>query len=303
MTNTRRDAIAAYAFLMPAIIGFFWFIFYPMVRTLYMSFTKWTIHGESTFVGLQNWIRMFTDDRIFGITVRVTLTFTIWSVLINIVVGFILALLLNKPRKTVGIFRTMFYIPCMIAAGAPAMLVWLWVFAPDGLMNALLASFGITGPNWLLSQSTALSVIIATSVWGVGTMMIIFISGLKAVPDEYYESADIDGAGYFRKLFGITIPILTPVILYNLIIGVIGAMQAFQQAYILTQGGPRNSTSFFAFNIYNQAFVNMNFGYAAALSWLLFMVIMVLTYIIFKTSARWVFYGDGIDDAPVKEKY
>ena len=303
MTSARRDTLAAYAFLAPVIIGFLWFILYPMVRTLYMSFTKWTIHGESTFVGLQNWTRMFTDDRIFGISVRVTLTFTLWAVLINLVIGFILALLLNKPRKTVGLFRTIFYIPCMIAAGAPVMLVWLWIFDPDGMLNSILGTFGIQGMNWLLSQKTALGAIIATSAWGVGTTMIIYISGLKAVPEEYYESAEIDGAGYFRKLFGITIPILTPVILYNLIIGVIGAMQAFTQAYVLTRGGPRDSTKFFALNIYQQAFTNMNFGYASALAWLLFIAIMILTYVIFKTSARWVFYGDGMDTAPTKEKY
>jgi len=294
MTMGRRDAVAMYLFLAPTTIGYLLFVLYPTVKTIVMSFFKWDISGAQTFIGLSNYIRMFTQDRVFFTSVRVTLTFTLWSVALNLLAGFILACLLNRERKSVGVYRTLYYIPCMIAAGAPSMVMWRYIFADKGLLNATLAQIGIEGPRWLASKDYALTSLIIMSLWGVGSVMIIFISGLKAVPDEYYESAEIDGAGYFRKLFSITLPVLSPVILYNLIMGIIGSLQAFSSAYVMTQGGPRDTTMFYALNIYNQAFSNSVLGYASALAMVLFAAIMLLTLIIFRTSARWVFYGDGM---------
>lgn len=291
MLNSTREAIVMYCFLAPVLIGIVAFVVYPVIYSLILSFQRYNIIGYNEFVGMRNWIRIFTDDRLFYISVRVTLLFTLFSVSLNLFFGFILAIMLNRPRVTVGLFRTLFYIPGMIAGGAPSMLVWLWIFSREGLLNAMLGQVGIQGPTWL--QQFPLGSIVAMSAWGVGGIMIIFISGLKAVPDELYEAAEIDGASYFKKMFKITIPMLTPVILYNLILGVIGALQTFTQAYVLTGGGPRFATTFYALNIYNQAFVNMNFGYASALAWLLFVVIMLLTFLIFKSSVKWVFYGDG----------
>jgi len=290
-----RDTIIMYCFLAPVIIGFIAFQLYPTVTTVVMSFFKWDVVKTREFVGLGNFVRMFTADRWFYISVRVTLIYTVSSVALTLIVGFILASMLSQQRKSVGVFRTIFYIPCMIAGGAPTMMVWFYIFSADGMLNTMLKNVGIIGPNWLMDQTYALPAFIIMSAWGVGGSMLIFIAGLKSIPDEYYESADIDGAGYFRKLFGITIPVLTPTILYNLIMGIIGALQTFVQAYVLTKGGPQGATTFFALHIYNQAFQNTAFGYASSLAFVLFISIMVLTYLIFKTSARWVFYGDGVN--------
>ena len=302
MGIARRETIAMYLFLAPAIIGFFWFWLYPTITTLVMSFFNWDAAGNKTFIGIDNFIRMATTDKLFPISVRVTVTFTLVSVTLNMILGFVIASMLNQSRKSVGVFRTIYYIPCMIAAGAPAMITWKWIFSQEGMLNTMLKRAGVTGPNWLNDTQFALSAIIIMSVWGVGSIMIIFISGLKAIPDEFYESAVIDGAGYFRKMFSITLPMLSPTILYNLIMGIIGALQSFTAAFVLTRGGPRYQTTFYALNVYNQAFLNLSFGYASALAWVLFVAVMLLTLLIFKTSARWVFYGDGMDSEKRKGK-
>ncbi|MDR0294146.1 MAG: sugar ABC transporter permease [Oscillospiraceae bacterium] len=289
----RRKAVTMYLFLLPSIIGFLWFTVYPVGRSLYMSLFNWNIQGPQEYVGLANYKHIFTTDKVFPLVVIATVKFAVYSIVSGLFLSFVMALLLNSKRRSVGFFRTMFYLPCMIAGGAPTIVMWAYIFAPDGLVNTFLKNFGITGPNWLTSVQFALPAIVIMSLWGAGGAMIIFIAGLRSVPVEYYESADIDGASYFRKLFKITLPVMSPVILYNLLMGVIGALQVFGQSYLLTDGGPMNTTRFWVLYIFGSAFNAFRFGYASALAWVLFAIILVLSVLIFNTGARWVFYGDN----------
>lgn len=289
----RRKALTMYIFLLPSIIGFLWFTVYPVSRSIYMSLFVWDLDGPRKFIGFDNFVNIFTKDNLFPQVVKATVKFAVSSIILGLLVSFVLALLLNRKRRSVGFFRTAFYLPCMIAGGAPTIVMWAYIFAPTGLVNTFLKNFGIQGPNWLTSVPFALPAIVIMSLWGAGGVMLIFISGLKSVPDEFYESAEIDGASYFRKLFSITIPVISPIILYNLMMGVIGAMQVFGQSYLLTNGDPKNTTRFWVFYIFGSAFKDFRFGYASALSWVLLVVIMALSAILFSTSARWVFYGDS----------
>jgi len=203
----------------------------------------------------------------------------------------LVALLLNQPIKFLSFFRTAIYIPVIVPTVAVSIL-WIWLLNPEvGLINWLLSLFGIKGPGWLADPKWSKMALILMAQWGIGQSVLIYLSGLKNVPKELYESADIDGANGFTKFFHITLPMITPLILYNLIMGVIGSLQYFTQAYVMTNGGPMNSTLFYALYLFQNAFQFLSFGYASAMAWILFIIIAIIVYILLKTSARWVFYG------------
>jgi len=286
--NRKKEIVIGFMFLAPAMIGFLWFYLYPILMTFYMSFFKWTMSMKHTFTGFGNYVFAFTKDPSFWVAVKTTSVYSVISVLLSLFFGFILAAMLNRPRKTTGFFRTLYYLPCMVSAGAPMIMIWQWLLGPDGALNHMLGQVGIQGPKWLLASPWTMVSIIVIGLWSLGGMMLIFISGLKGISDDYYEAADIDGAGYFTKIFKITIPLLTPIILYNAIISLVSSLQVFTVVYVLT--GTNLKT--WALSIYTQMFKVGAYGYAAAQAALLFIVIMALTILVFKTSGKWVFYGD-----------
>jgi multiple sugar transport system permease protein len=280
-----------YLFIAPWIIGFIVFTAGALLGSFSISLTEWNIVGAPIFIGLENYRKM-VEDEFFWKSLKVTLLY-LFNVPLNLTLGLLLALLLNQKIKGVGIFRTIFYLPS-VTAGVAVSLLWMWIFNPRfGVINVLLKMIGIIGPAWLGSETWALPALIMMSIWGVGGGMLIYLGALQGIPTTFYEAATLDGAGVWKKFLYITIPMVTPVLLLNLIMGVIVSFQSFTQAYIMTQGGPNYATLFYVLYLYEQAFRWFNMGYAAALSWVLFLLILVCTYLIFRTSSHWVYYEGG----------
>lgn len=291
----RREAVVGFFFISPWIIGFLIFVLYALGHAFYISMTDWNLLTTPNFIGLRNYIDLFRDPR-FIQSVRVTLTFAGVSVPLNIAVGLSIALMLNQNIKPLGFWRTLYYFPSIISGIAVAMM-WLWVFNPDfGIINYLLSIIGIRGPGWLACPNWALPSIMLMGVWAAGGGMVIYLAGLQGIPTELYESASIDGANALSRFRRITIPMMTPVLFYNLIIGIIAALQTFVPAFIMTGGGPNNATLFYGLFLYENAFSFWRMGYAAAMGWLLFLFALVITIILFKTSSSWVFYASSDSD-------
>ncbi|WP_179212487.1 carbohydrate ABC transporter permease [Brevibacillus brevis] len=289
-----RAFLTPYLFLLPWILGFLAFTLGPMLFSLVMSFFDWPVVGEVTFVGLDNYINMFTDDPLFWQSLWVTIKFALLFVPLNLFIALFLAMMLNQKVKGSGFFRTVFYLPSVISGVALAM-IWAWVYDGEyGIFNYLLSLVGITGPDWLNDTSWALVAMVIASLWGQGSMVLIFLAGLKSIPESLYEAASIDGAGAVQKFFRITLPMVSPTILFNLIMTIISAFQQLSLALLLTGGGPLQSTYFYAMYAYDNAFKYFKMGYASANSWFMFAIILVLTFLVFKTSGKWVYYeGDN----------
>jgi len=292
MSLKSREAITFYIFMAPIIIGLLVFIYIPTLASLIISFTSWSMLESPEFIGLANYVEIFSKDIHASASARATVIYSFGSVAWALIVSLSLALFLNRDKKGVGVFRTLYYLPSMIVAGAPTLLIFSWIFSERGFVNTLLWQlFRVDGPNYFRDMNWALPTIMFMSVWGLGGSFVIFMAGLKSVPDELYESASLDGANSLQRLWNITLPSISPVILFNIIMGLIGSFQAFTQSYALTKGGPADSTLLWVLHIYKQAFEYFRMGYASALAWLLFMVIMILTLIILNTSAKVVFYA------------
>lgn len=275
----------------PAVLGFLLFEFGPMVASFILALTDWSVSGQTRWLGLQNFQVIFQNDELFRRAARVTLTYAAVSVPLQIVIAFLLALLLNERIRGLPIFRTIFYLPATVPLVASSVL-WLWMFNPDfGLLNTLIMRVGLPEQQWIYSSDTVLPSLILMSLWGVGPMMIIFLAGLTAIPQHLYEAVSLDGGNVFNRLWSVTIPMITPTIFFNLILSVIGALQTFIQAYVITDGGPNNASLFYGLYLYRKAFELGDLGYAAALGVIQFAVIAVLTVIVFSTSNRWVHYG------------
>ncbi|MFA4133782.1 MULTISPECIES: carbohydrate ABC transporter permease [Brevibacillus] len=289
-----RAFLTPYLFILPWILGFLAFTLGPMLFSLVMSFFDWPVVGEVTFVGLDNYINMFTDDPLFWQSLWVTIKFALLFVPLNLFIALFLAMMLNQKVKGSGFFRTVFYLPSVISGVALAM-IWAWVYDGEyGIFNYLLSLVGITGPDWLNDTSWALVAMVIASLWGQGSMVLIFLAGLKSIPESLYEAASIDGAGAVQKFFRITLPMVSPTILFNLIMTIISAFQQLSLALLLTGGGPLQSTYFYAMYAYDNAFKYFKMGYASANSWFMFAIILVLTFLVFKTSGKWVYYeGDN----------
>ena len=259
-----------------------------------MSFYNWPITSEPTFVGIDNYKTMFTADPQFYKSLIITLKFAAIFVPLNLAIALILALLITQPLKGMKFFRTIFYLPAVVS-GVAISIIWGWIFNSEyGILNYLLSFLGIEGPRWLVDPKWALLTIVIASAWGVGIMMLIFYTDIKGIPSELYEAAAIDGAGPFRQFFSITIPSITPTILFNVITSVIGALQQLTLVLLLTGGGPLKSTYFYGLYVYNNAFKHHQLGYASANAWFMFIVILLLTMLIFKTSSAWVFYENEV---------
>ncbi|HOD52111.1 MAG TPA: extracellular solute-binding protein [Candidatus Hydrogenedentes bacterium] len=285
----RREYYAGYAFATPWFIGFLVFWGGPIVFSLIMSFCEYDVFSPPKFVGLNNYLNMFTAEPLFFKSLWNTLYIAL-SVPLSMAVGLGIAMLLSYEVKGMAVYRTFFYLPAIMPAVAAAIL-WQWIFNPqEGILNAFLGFLGLDGPAWLQDQMWSKPAIILMLLWGAGGGMIVWLAGLKGIPRHLYEAAEIDGAGKFTKFFSITLPMLSPYILFNLVMGLISMFQIFTQAYVMTQGGPVNSTLFYVYELFNNAFRYMRMGYAAALAWVLFAIILVLTIVQLRLSRKWVYY-------------
>lgn len=282
--------ITPYLFISPWIIGFLVFTAGPLILSFVMSFFDWPITTAPTFRGLGNYIEMFTEDAQFGKSLLISLKYAVIFVPLNMVIALFLAMLISQPIKGVKIYRTIFYIPAVIS-GVAISILWGWILNGDyGVLNYLLSLIGIEGPNWLVDPAWALLAVIIASAFGVGTMMLIFYTDIKNIPADVYEAAALDGASPGRQFFSITLPIITPTILFNLITSLIGAFQQLTLVMLLTGGGPLKSTYFYGMYTYNNAFKHHRLGYASANAWVMFVIILILTALVFKSSSAWVFY-------------
>ncbi|WP_313731555.1 carbohydrate ABC transporter permease [Cohnella nanjingensis] len=294
MKLSTREALNGYLFFSPGLIGFLIFMGFPILFSLYLSFTSYNIYSAPKWIGLLNYKFMFTQDPLFFKSLGNTLYYVALSVPLNTVLGVLVAILMNQKVFGIRVFRTIFFLPSVVSGVAVALL-WQWILDGNfGLINTFLANFGITGPGWLTEELWAKPSMVLMNLWAVGGTMIIYLAGLQGVPRSLYEAATVDGAGRLRQFWNITIPMLTPTIFFNVIMGVLGGFQVFIQAYIMTGGGPNNATMFYALYLYNKAFKDLQMGYASALAWVLLIIAMVLTLIIMKTSSRWVYY-EGSD--------
>ena len=284
-------------FALPAILGFLIFTLGPMLASLVLSFTDYKpISTEINFVGLQNYLTLFKgDDFFFYKSLRVTIYYVILSVPLAIVVSFLMAMVLNKNIVAKGFFRSVFYLPTMVPIVATAM-IWTWLLDPDmGLLNETLRMVGLPTSKWIYAENTAVPSFAIINLWTSGGTMIIFLAGLQGVPRTLYEAIDVDGGNAWHKFLHITVPMMTPTIFYNTVMGFIGGFQIFTQTYIMTQGGPNNATLFYCYYIYRTGFNNQYMGLASAIAWVLFVIILVITLLLFKSSNSWVYYAGGED--------
>lgn len=277
-------------FALPAILGLCVFTVGPVVGSFLISLTDWDIGSTAKFIGFGNYKTILTEDPLFTKSLSVTVYYAMGSVPLGLMLAFLVAMLLNQKVRGLSVFRTIFYMPTIVPALANNFL-WMWMFNPDfGLLNTFLKMAGLPTSQWVYSESTAIPSLIMMSAWGMGNTMIIFLAGLQGVPTHLYEAVAIDGGNAWHKFWHITVPSMTPIIFFNLIMALIRTFQVFNEAYVMTQGGPNNATLFYVFYLYRTAFTETHIGYAAALAWILFVIIMVLTYVIFKTSDKWVHY-------------
>ena len=295
----RRRSLAAdeeahfYLFISPWLIGFLLFTLGPIVASLALSFTRYNIVRAPQFTGIENY-RLLSADSLFWQSLKVTFTYVIFAVPVGIAGSLLLATILNQKIRGLSIFRTLYYLPNVIS-GVAVGLLWMWVLNPDfGVLNSVLyALFHIHGPPWLFSETWVLPSFILMSLWNLGGPMLIYLASLQSIPTPLYEAAELDGAGNLGKFRHITIPMLTPVILFSLITGVIGSFQVFTQAYVMTKGGPGYSSLFYVLYLYQNAFFFFKMGYAAALAWILFVIILICTALLLRTSQSWVYYEES----------
>lgn len=283
-------------FISPWIVGFLLLTVIPMVSSFAISFTEWNILTKPKFVAFANYIDVFNDP-LFYKSLRVTLVFTVLSVPINVVLSLFVAILLNSEIKCINLYRTIYYLPAVVS-GVVVSLLWTWIFNSEfGLLNNFLLKFGIQGPRWLSDEFWVMPAMVIMSTWGIGGGIIMYLSGLQGIPAYLYESARLDAAGWWTRLIKITIPSMSPILLFTTLTNVIGSLQTFTSAYIMTGGGPNNQTLFYAFYVYKHAFTWKQMGKACALAWLLFLIIMAITMLLLKVSKGKVYYEskDGGD--------
>ncbi len=287
----------AWLLVLPWIIGFLAFQLGPMLASLGLSLTEWRMFTPPKFIGLGNYIEMATDDPNFFQAFKVTTIYSITSVPLRIMLGVLVALLLNAKVRGLAFIRTVYYLPATVSGVAVAM-VWLLILNGDfGLLNRALSLIGIEGPYWLTDTRTVLASFVLMSLWGVGAGIIIYLAGLQGVPNELYEAAEVDGASDWVQFWKITLPMISPVLFFQLVIGMIDALQEFAGPFIMTQGGPGNASLFVMLYLFRNGFEFFRMGYASGLAWVLFVYIMVLTLLIIRSSAVWVYYEGEVREA------
>lgn len=290
----KKNAVA-YLFLLPWFIGLFALTLGPMINSFYYSLTKFDVMSPPEFIGLDNYVTMFTEDERYFTSLKVTFTYVFASVPLKLAFALLVAVMMNRGLRGLSFYRTLYYLPTLLGGSVAIAVLWRKIFGGSGIVNQFLLKFGIDAPDWIANPKYALYSIIALSVWQFGSSMIIFLAGLKQIPQDFYEAAEVDGAGRVKRFFLITIPLLTPVILFNLVIQLIGSFQAFTQSFIISggQGGPIDSTLFYTLYLYLKGFAFYEMGYASAMAWVLLLIIGAFTAVIFGSSKYWVHYGDG----------
>jgi multiple sugar transport system permease protein len=285
----KKDTMQFFLFISPWIAGFLFLIFIPTVMSLYYSFTDWDVLTPAKFIGINNYIGLFQDDLFFQ-SVKVTGVYTLLAVPMNVFLTLLVAMLLNTEIKGISLFRTIFYMPAILSSVVISVL-WQWILnSKYGILNAALGKLGIEGPRWLSDPKWAMTSLLMMALWGIGGGIIMYLAGLQAVPNDLYEAAHLDGAGFVNNLVHITLPSMSPIILFTFLTSMIGTLQTFTQAYIMTEGGPNNSTLFYAYYLYNNGFVYRKMGKACAMAWLLLLVIFSLSVLVLKVSSKFVYY-------------
>jgi multiple sugar transport system permease protein len=291
LSQRQWEALQGYLYIAPWFIGFLIFTAGPLIASLGLSFTEWGFVDEPTFIGFENYQQMW-DDNVFWIALKVTIRFTLFSVPLVLAVAFFTALLMTREVRGVNVFRTIYYLPAVVG-GVPMALLWTWIFNPDyGLLNRMLTLAGVQGPNWLGSPQWALFAVVMVSAWNFGLPMVVFIAGLQNIPPVLFEAASLDGAGPLSKLRHVTLPMLSPTFFFLLVNQIIGSFQVFDVVFVISggEGRPLRSTLMYLLYFYQKAFQRFEMGYASALVWVLFIIILVLTLLIFKSSSLWVYY-------------
>jgi multiple sugar transport system permease protein len=290
----HRDNRAGYAFLVPWLAGVFGLTLLPMGYSLYLSFTHFDLLSSPRWSGLDNYREMFTNDPRFLQSVKVTLYYVVLSVPLKLALALLVAVALNRGLRALGFYRAIFYLPSLLGASVAVAVMWRQIFSQDGLVNQVLKLFGVTGPDWIGSPDYALGTLILLAAWQFGTPMLIFLAGLKQLPQDIYEAASLDGAGRFRLFFRITLPLLSPMVFFNLVLETINAFQTFTPAFVVSggKGGPIDATLLYTLYLYQQGFTSLHMGYASAMAWVLFVAIAIFTGLYFASSRRWVHYGE-----------
>lgn len=290
----KQNNVMGYLFIGPWLLGFFLFAFIPLVMSFWLAFTDYDILGDWEFIGLANFERMFFQDVRYGRSLAATFKYVIASVPLRLVFALGVAMLLNTKRRGVYWYRAAYYIPSVIGGSVAVAVMWRQLFGRQGVINAVGELLGFPPVNWLGNPDTAIWTLILLAVWQFGSPMLIFLAGLRQIPQEMYESASIDGANGWQKFFRITLPLLTPIIFFNLVMQIIAGFRVFTQAFIVTSGAPLDTTLFYSLYLYNRAFSNFQMGYAAAMAWVMLGIIAVLTAISFKLSSYWVYYETDV---------
>ena len=292
----RGETVLAWAMVSPWLAGFFLLTAFPMVASLALSFMDWDMLSPPQWAGLANYEKLFFIDPLALHSLKITVVFSLVSIPLNIVFGLAIAMLLNTNIRGLSVFRTIYYLPAILSGVAVAIL-WQWIFSTEfGLLNTALRLFGIEGPAWLGSKIWVIPAFVVMRLWSVGGGMVIYLAGLQAIPTDLYEAAEIDGANWWQRIIRITLPMLSPTIFFQLITGVIFSMQIFTETFIMTNGGPANASLFYMLYLYRQAFQYFKMGYASALAWVFFVVILLLTLILFATAKFWVYYEAESDE-------
>lgn len=287
----NRDNVAGYVFILPFIIGLVVFTVIPFFTSLYLAFTEYNVLSPAKWVGLNNFKTMFFEDKLFWTAFKVTFKFAFIQVPIKLTVSLLVALVLSRVTNLTGFYRSAFYIPSLMGGSVAIALLWKQLFAYNGAINQLLGLIGLpSNTRWLGDPKTALGTLITLGVWQFGNSMLIFLAAIKNIPVSYHEAAIVDGAGPVRRFFSITLPMLTPILFFNLINQVIGAFQAFNSSYLITQGKPLNTTLYYGVHLYNKAFNHYEMGYGCAMAWFMLLVIAFFTALIFRSSSAWVYY-------------
>jgi len=280
-------------YVLPWIVGLLVFQLYPFVASFYYSLTDYNMVSTPKFIGLDNYKQIFTNDPGFTQALKVTSIYVILAVPVKLAFALFVAVILSAKLRAINFFRTVYYLPSILGGSVAISVLWRFLFMKEGVVNSLLIKLGIGPIDWLGSPDVALYTLGLLSVWQFGSSMVLFLAGIQQIPNDLYEAGSIDGASKIRMFFKITVPLLTPIVLFNLVMQMVNAFQEFTGAFVITSGGPMKSTYLYALKLYEEAFTFFKMGYASALSWVLFLLIMVVTGIIFKTSNRWVYYEDG----------
>lgn len=289
-SGVLKNSLEGYLFIGPWLIGFLIFTLWPMIQSMILSFSSYDAFTPIEFIGFDNFKELFFEDKLFWHTLKVTSIYVLLSVPLKLAVALLVAMILNQKIRGISFYRTIYYLPSIVGAGVAMSVTWKMVMSREGYINTVLGYLGMGPFDFLSSPDIALGTLSFMGAWQFGSSMVIFLAGLKIIPNELYEAAKVDGSSKLRQFFNITLPLLSPTIFFNLIMGIINAFQVFTQAFVTTQGGPLHATYMYVMHLYKTAFQSFRLGYSSALAWILTLIILGLTVVVFRTSQKWVYY-------------